>query len=295
MSAPIIPSLRDRAVLAYLSISCPSFRKLDRKATTKVTDEAGATSDAARVNKHLLASADAQIKALRSRADSARAYLDGNSLPWDYAGNRMLSNEKAIEVIAHMAKLREEYLAAAEAFCVDYPALREVAMRNLGDLANPDDYPSPERIRDKFKMNLSLTPMPDTFGDMRDGMSPAQVEALQEHYEASVKGQYHRAIEAAYRRLYDDVAKIAERMTPDDEGKRKVFRNSLIENARETCALLKSLNVFDDPELEAVRIDVYTKLTMLEPDALRNSDTAAERVLADANAILGKMQSMWEE
>lgn len=297
-----IPKLHDRAMLSYISVSAPAFRKLDKKSTSEVTNAANATSDAVRVNKHLLASADTLLKDIAKKGGEARRYLDANSLPWDDAGNRLLSNEKAIEVVAKIGVMEREYRGMVDQFVNDYPVLRAQALANLGDLADPGEYPPPSEIRSKFAMRLSLSPVPEGFGDVRTGLSPVQASALQAQYEARVRMQFHTAIKDAWDRLRDNVSKIADRMqaeeVTDKDGtkviRNKIFRDSLFENAQETCILLKSLNVFDDPQLEQVRFEVEQFLCQ-DPKQVRENDTLARAIKDKADEVLERMKAILGE
>lgn len=288
----IIPTIRDRAVLAYVTISCWSARKLDRKASKTVTDDAGASDDAARVNKYLLTNADAKLKDIQSIAGKARRYLEDNSLPWDDAGNRLLSNAKALEVVTELSVLEKEFNDAVASFVLDYPVLRAEAMASLGDLANHSDYPQPDEVRHKFSMRLSLTPLPENFSDIRTGMTPTEVAALQTHFEASVRSQTNRALMSAWQRLQSDVASMVDRLAKDADGKSKIFRNSLIDNVRATSALLASLNVFGDPELDTIRADVEMLLCGHDAQALRDNDALSRAVQSDAAAVLARINAI---
>jgi hypothetical protein len=288
----IIPTIRDRAVLAYVTISCWSARKLDRKASRSVTKDAGASDDAARVNKYLLSSADQKLKDIQSIAGKTRRYLEDNSLPWDDAGNRLLSNAKALEVVSELSAMEKEFNDAVDDFVSAYPVLRAEAMTSLGDLADHDDYPQPDQVRHKFAMRLSLTPVPENFDDLRTGMTPTEVSALQQHFESSVRAQTNRALMSAWMRLRDDVASMAERLAKDEDGKAKIFRNSLVDNVRSTCALLASLNVFGDHDLDNIRADVEANLCGHDAQALRDNDALSRSVQGDAAAVLARINAI---
>lgn len=290
-----IQSIHQKAMLAYISVSAWSARKLDRKATKSITDSSGATSDAARVNKHLLASSDSSLRDIIKLGNDARRYLEANSLPWDDAGNRLLSNEKALEVVATISGMEKEFSEAVDKFIVEYPLLRAQALANLGDMADNNDYPLPDVVRDKFALRLSLSPLPEGFGDIRSGLAANQIEALEAHFQARVRTQYSTAIGDAWKRLRADVEKISERLTPDDKGEQKVFRNSLIDNARETCALLKSLNVFDDNDLDIIRFQVEEYLCKASSDQLRSSREVSNTVKENADALLERMRDILGE
>ena len=86
-----IGNLSNRAMLCTLSISQWSARKLDKAATNKTTSDAGASTDAARVNKFLLAGQDGSLKEIAKIATQARSVVYELTQPWDKAGATILS------------------------------------------------------------------------------------------------------------------------------------------------------------------------------------------------------------
>lgn len=285
-----IQTIHDQAMLAYISVSCWSARKFDRKASDEVTVANNAANDSARVNKHLLANADAQLKELQRIAGQARKYLDAHSLPWDDAGNRLLSNREAMVVVGELYTIEQTFNLKADEFVQAYPVLRAQAIASLGTLANDADYPQPDIIRQKFAMKLSLSPIPTGFGDLRLGLSDAQVQALSRHLQQNITDQMEGALRTAWQRLEADVAKVRERMEATPDGERKIFRNSIIDNLRETCDILDSLNVFGSAELTATCKYVREHIAV-EPETLRTQETAALQVLANADALLERMRA----
>jgi hypothetical protein len=63
----------------------------------------------------------------------------------------------------------------------------------------------------------------------------------------------------------------------------------MLENARETCDLLTRLNIADDPNLEAMRKQVETKLLDYHPDTLRNDLDTRQDTAEDARKIMDAM------
>jgi hypothetical protein len=287
MNAPKLIQIHDRAQLVYLMVGCWSARKLDAKATKAVTDNNDAVADAARVNKHLLAGADEKLRAITKLGGEAR----------DDAGNRLLPNEKVLEAAAELTKYEDKFKALVDDFIAAYPDLRQLAIAALGDLANADDYPPPEAIRDRFTFRLSFSPLPTTFGDIRTGLSAEQTSALQKHYEASTRRQMASALTAAWERLRENLASYLDRLTEreDKPGEMKIFRDSMVENLRETCALLKTLNVFEDESLERMRLRVERDVAMFDADTLRQSPIVAKSVHSEVEALMDQMKAMLGE
>jgi hypothetical protein len=76
---------------------------------------------------------------------------------------------------------------------------------------------------------------------------------------------------------------MVDRLSGEDK---KIFRNSLIENALELTGLLTKLNVTKDPKLEDARKALEQSLVGVTPDELRTSVGAREEVLARVTQIM---------
>ena len=289
---PLIHTLHDTSMLAYVSVRTWSARKLDRKATKRLTDEAGADGEAARVNKYLLVNADAQLKVIQRIARKARDVLTDRSLPWDDAGNRLVSNFDTFVLLGDLNKVEQEFDEAVEAFIAEYPRLREIALQGLGDMAQPEDYPPVEVVREKFSIRVSLQPLPDGFSDSRVGLNPEQQAALQRHYEAQSAERYEVALLSAWERLRDDVERYVDRLELDEEGKPKVFQATMVTNLRSTMSLLKNLNVFDSPELRRMCYQIEDTLCRHDPDTLRNSPSAATTARTSAADLVERLNAL---
>ena len=67
-----------------------------------------------------------------------------------------------------------------------------------------------------------------------------------------------------------------------------IFRDTLVDNTKELCALLPRLNFMDDPNLEALRLQVEGAL-IKHPEALRNDPDLRRDTAVEAKQIMDKM------
>lgn len=291
-----MPTLAARAQLVYVRFSQWSARKLDKRQTKKVTDDANASADAARVSKHLLASADEKLRAIDAKAKEMRAFIDHHTLPWDDAGNRLLSNVVALQVLPRIEELKDEFYAAVDEFINDYPALRAQALHALGDMADPAEYPKPDEIRHRFSVRITFSPVPEKFSDVRVGLSQEQAALWQSHYEGRVREQANEALLAAFGRLREQLEKYAERLQlrddalPGEAPKVRVFRDSMVENMRDTVNILAELNVFNDPRLSQMVDEVRSTIANFDAADLRNP-VLATSVRSDVVEVLERMKA----
>jgi len=72
------------------------------------------------------------------------------------------------------------------------------------------------------------------------------------------------------------------------DGEKKVFRDSLIENAREMCSVLSALNVTDDPKLEQARKELEQAIFGVTAKDLRDSELVRHDVHTRVNEIINK-------
>lgn len=289
-----IPTLADAAGLCYVRVSIWSARKLDKKQTQKSLAAANATNDGGRFNKHLLANADAKLKEVQRKGNQIRDYVEANTLPWDDAGNRLISNVQMLKTVGDLANLQAEFNTAVDEFVAEYPVLRAQAIDNLGDMGDDSDYPQPDVVRSKFSVKVSYSPLPTGFGDIRHGMTQQQAQAWQAHFEGNVKAQVNSALTNAWTRLQEALERYSDRLQPrdgDDADKMRIFKDTMVEGLRSTLDLLDSINVFNDANLTAICKEVRSKVASIDAGQLRSSVSTAIGVKMDVDEILARMKA----
>lgn len=289
-----IPTLADATALCYVRVSVWSARKLDKKQTQKTLTAASATNDGGRFNKHLLANADALLKEVSRKANQIRDYVDANTLPWDDAGNRLISNVQMLSTVGDLARMQQEFNTAVDEFVAEYPVLRAQAIANLGDMGDDSDYPQPDVVRSKFSVKISYSPLPTGFGDIRQGMTQQQAAAWQNHFEGNIKAQVNGAVANAWTRLKESLERYSDRLQPrpgDDADKMKIFKDTMVEGLRDTLTLLDGLNVFGDANLSQICAEVRSRVASIDAGALRSSPATAVSVKMDVDEILRRMKA----
>lgn len=274
-------NLSDRALLVQLSISQWTARKLDKGVTEQVAAQHNASKYAGRYNKSLLPMND-YLDDVSRKAGYIRNKFYDNTLPWGLEGTQMLPSDNYLAFMTEFRKEKSEWEQIVKKFIDNYEDLIDHAKFSLGDLFNPADYPSKDEIAKKFKMDMAVFPVPSN--DFRVQIASEELTSIQKDVERRVREAQQSAMKDVWDRLYDKVQKIVEKLA-DPTAK---FRDSLIENARETCDLLTRLNFTDDPDLEAMRRAVEDKL-LVDPDNLR-ADLNYRKTKADeAKDIMDKM------
>lgn len=274
-------NLNDRALLVQLSISQWTARKYDKKATRQVADANGTTMDAGRYNKALLPMNDL-LDHVHKKTTHIRQKFYDNTLPWGIEGTMMLPTANYLSFMSEFRKERDDWNSLVNNFVGNYDSMVRDAQRILGSLYDPADYPSSVDIRSKFNMDMAVFPVPSS--DFRVSIGSEELTRIQQDVERRVKDAERTAMLDVWQRLFDRVKHMAEKLADP----KAIFRDSMIENARELCSLLPRLNFNDDPNLEALRQDVEGKL-IKHPDALRNDPDLRRDTAAEAKKIMDAM------
>jgi hypothetical protein len=103
-----------------------------------------------------------------------------------------------------------------------------------------------------------------------------------------LKARVEGAMHEAWDRLHDCLSRMSERLEDSDDGKRKIFRDSLVENAVEVCGLLKSFNITNDTRMDEMRKQLEDAMRGVDADSLRDSDSLREQTKRKVDSILSK-------
>lgn len=274
-------NLNDRALLVQLSISQWTARKYDKKATKEVTNANGATMDAGRFNKALLPMNDL-LDNVHKKATLIRTEFYTNTLPWGMEGTMMLPSANYLSFMTDFRKQKSEWQYLVNQFVQGYDQLVGDARRTLGSLYNSADYPQRWEVAAKFDMDMAVFPVPSA--DFRVSIGSDELSRIQKDVEQRVKASQQKAMTEVWTRLYDRVKHMAEKLADP----KAIFRDSMLENTREICALLPRLNFTDDPDLETMRQQVEATL-LKHPEALRNDPDLRRDTAAEAKKIMDAM------
>ena len=279
-------SIASSAMLVELSISTWTARKLDKKVSNEVDMAKGAKTSAVNVNKNLLAGTGF-LDTITKYAANARAWHISQTLPWSDNGMRLLPVSNFITYKEQLNELDRNFNELVSKFIDAYPNLVSAAAFQLGDLFNRDEYPEAEKISKKFKFECNFFPVP-TAGDFRvDINAEAQAELLascNKAYEERING----AMKEAWTRLHEHLLRMSERLDFDGSGDKKIFRDSLVENAVELVDMLKHFNITNDSSMEQARLDLHNAIKNYDAQDLRENFMAREAVKKKVDDILGK-------
>ena len=273
-------------MLVELSISSWTARKLDRKVSTEVDVGKGTKTRAGNYNKNLLAGTGF-LDTITKYAANARAWHISQTLPWSDNGLRLLPMSNFMSYKQNLVTLEQNYQALVDKFIIAYPNLVSAAAFQLGDLFNRTEYPEADTIARRFKFTVNYLPVPMA-GDFRIDIGEEAKAELVANCEKAYTDRLNNAMKDAWDRLHDCLMRMSERLSDNDKGDKKIFRDSLIENAVELTSLLKHFNLTGDSNMELARAELENAIQNHDADDLRESHVARELVKKKVDDILSK-------
>ena len=277
-------NLNDKALLVSLNIGGWAGRKLDKRVTKDVAVANGVASSVGRYNKSLLPGCSL-LDDIHSKAGLIRTEFYDNTLPWSMEGTFILPTSNYLGFMTKFRRNKTDWMTLVNQFADEYPVFQMRAQQALGPLYCAGDYPTQESIASKFYMDINVMPMPSA--DFRVQLSADEVAKIRLQVEEQVKSAQTAAMKDLWGRVYDKVKHIAEKCADP----KAIFRDSMIDNARDLCELLPRLNFADDPQLEAMRHEIEAKL-LKNPDILRLHPEVRRDTAAEAKAIMDKMSAI---
>jgi hypothetical protein len=285
-----VSKLSSSALIVNLSLSVWTGRKLDKRVSEEVDQQNSTKTRAGNYHKNLLAGSG-KLTEITKIANATRSWLYGVTQPWGDNGDRILNMAYFMEFKDRLADYEGQFGTSVNSFLGDYDTLVAAAAFQLGDLFNREDYPMREAIEAKFGFRYNMIPLPQA-GDFRVDIGEEGLKELQEQYEGVLKARVTGAMTEAWERLHDCLSRMSERLTDDTDSngdpKRKIFRDSLIENAVEVCGLLKSFNITGDMRMDEMRKQLEDAMRGVDADSLRDSDSLREQTKRKVDSILSK-------
>ena len=265
-SNPTNHRIAQKAVLVKLHIGKWSETATDPNATEQVAQTNSVALGSGRYIKRLLNKNACQE--IRQLGHLARKHHNDLTMPWDKQGARILPIKAHPKWREAINNLMERRLDATNRLILQYSGHIKQAEWDLGKLFNPADYPDAEELRSYFSMDWEVGEVPDG-QNFRADLPEHERQRIKEDIEQRVAARINHGLEDLFRRLAKHVQAASERLSPDDDGSDKSFRNSLVTNLKGIVENIPLLNVTDDPQLDRMAQRLQEALAGLQPDHLR--------------------------
>ncbi len=198
-------------------------------------------------------------------------YWKGHTLPYIEPGVRLLRRSDIAAFDVQMTSVRRELTDAVEQLERHFGELVDQARERLGNLFDASDYAT--SLSDLFAIEWDYPSCDPPEYLLR--VSPT----LYYNECARVQTRFDEAVRLAEQAFADElgqlVSHLAERLSGDDAGSARVFRDSAVTNLLEFFERFQRLNIRSDDQLDRLVADARQIINGVQPQALR--DHAAMR------------------
>lgn len=239
-----------------------------------------------RASKQLLDSPE--LKAIKSLDGEMRQYIYSRCLPGFDEGLYFLPIPLVEEVETSLRTFRAKRDQLIDVFMLAYPELCKKAQEALREVWNPRDYPEGDEVRGKFTFSWQYLEF-GIPGRLR-AISKALFDSEKEKAANVMRDAAEQVQQVMRATLAEMVEHLRERLTPETDGKPKIFRDSAVKNLQEFLASFDFRNVTDDIALKAEVDKARQLIGGADPQALRDFDglrVAVREGMAEISANLG--------
>lgn len=280
-------TIASASMLVELNISCWTGQRIDKTVTRQVAHDNFATSDAGQFRKNLMAGTSLR-KELADYAASCRLRHNQLTMPWSDRGARLLPTSLFFDYKAEMNGRQSYFNDKVTQFIRDYPTLQAQAKQALGDLYDPNDYPSPEEVRSKFGFRLVFSPVPES-GDFRLDLPQQELAEMRAQYDAAFDNRLAEAMREPWDRLHTTISAMTDKLAKVEaapDGTVTRWHDTFIGNAVEMCKMLTHLNITKDPTLEQARRDLERAIAGLDTDDVKEDPGVRSDLKSKLDTIL---------
>jgi hypothetical protein len=278
------PAQRLRTTMAAVRVSFTwlGVRKtLTAEQRAEAAEPFGANAQFLSAGKKLIDTSHPAFKAVTAVRNRAKQFWASMSLPYPEPGIRLIRQDKIDDFDAKMREFQQELAQAVATLDRHYSELKATARQRLGSLFHAGDYP--ESLRGMFEM----------FWDFPSVEPPSYLQTLNpELYQQEcqrVQDRFNEAVRLAEAAFATELAKLishlTERLSGQEDGKPRVFRNSIVENLTEFFGRFRQLNVRSNEELDRLVADAQRVIRGIEPEELRDNVGLRQHVATEMSRV----------
>lgn len=234
-----------------------------------------------------------EFDACNKVANKARATVARMAVPAPFIGGgfSLVKVAHYPAVVEALTAVRDELRIAVEKLVAVWPervAASMVELARNGIPIEPSEYPSAEKVAMGF--SVSFSPLQFSVPEALDRIdSDAFAEAKRE-----AETRWNSAMEEAEKALATELrsmlTRAAERLSPGEDGERKIFRDSLVDNLREFLAEAPFRNVSNSGELADACEELKKLLGNETAESLRVSEGMRDIVRDGVEKIGRKLE-----
>ena len=267
---PEAQNIKKRAVCFSLKLS--RFGGCKKVSSEQV--QVDADKDWIRVSKHLIECPE--LDAIKKIDAEIRAFLYQRCLPSPFKAGIYLLPIKLFErVNGKMAEFQSTRAELVQAFVDAYAQAIERARERLEVLFDALDYPSQSEISGLFAMDVKIFEFsaPTALRAVNAELYERELERIKKTWEFA-EAQVSQVLLQEMSGMVDH---LVDKLKPDETGKKKIFRNSMVEKFQEWLTMVNDRNIAEDGRVTDLVNRARDLIGGIAPSELRNKKSEAMR------------------
>ncbi|MGA2258331.1 MAG: hypothetical protein ABSG53_27010, partial [Thermoguttaceae bacterium] len=249
LEIPTSPADHLRTTMAAVRVSLSWFgtrKSLNAEQKAEAAEPFNAEAKFLSAGKKLLDTTHPAYKAVTAVRGKVIAYWKSMSLPYPEPGIRLIKQDRIEGFAAKMQEFQEELVEAVQALDRQYYELKATARQRLGSLYNSGDYPASLEGLFSLSFDFPSVQPPDYLQQLNPQLYEEECQRVQQRFDEAVR----LAEEAFTAELARLVSHLTERLSGEEDGRQKIFRDSAIENLTEFFGRFRELNVRSSEQLD---------------------------------------------
>ena len=282
---------RLRSTMAAVRVCFTWFgtrKSLNNEQKAQAAESFGAEGQYLTAGKKLLDSSHPAFKAVTTIRGRIISHWKGISLPFPEPGLRLIRQTDVASFDVQMTRLRLELEAAVSTLNDHFDELRVAARDRLGSLYDSGDYPASLRGLFGIAWEYPSVEPPEYLQRLNPKLFEQECQRVSSRFDEAVQ----MAEEAFVSELNRLVSHLSERLSGQEDGKPKVFRDTAVENLREFFSRFRQLNVRSNADLDALVEQAQSVLRGVEPQQLRDNGPRRQQVASQLAGVQATLDGL---
>lgn len=264
-------------------------KRLDSDSTAIETE---VDRDALHISKELFEAPE--LQACYAYMSALKAQVRAYSAPAKHlrGGMYMVKTAAIPAMRGILEKAKGEFAPIVSEFANVVNLRRDEARVRLGPAFDAADYPNKEQVLGAFSIEWDWLTLatPSALKRISQEFFDQEKEKAESSFKHAVKN-IEGLLLADIKKMVD---RVVDRLTPDATGKKKIFRDSLVTNAKEFVSTFTFRNVSDSIALDAEVARLAKLLDGADPELLRSNDKIREDIALGFKQVQLSLDSMME-
>ena len=263
-------------------------KSLSTDQKSRAAESFGADGTAISAAKRLIDTKHDSYRALTSIKSQISKYWRDSSLPYPEPGIRLIRNDSVDAFNSSLLGYKNQLSAAVVELDQHYWDLKQAARVRLGSLYDRDDYPS--SLSNEFQVTWDFPSVnaPDYLRRLSPEIYRRECQRVQ--------SQFTNSVELATQMFQDQLAELVEhlveRLSSDESGKQKTFRDSTIENLNTFFARFQQLNIGSDEGLSDLISQAQSVIHGVRPQQLRENHSLRQRIATQMSVVQSSLDGL---